>query len=184
MNLYHGMWWRPWNPVKRPHTGSAHRSFLSLIKFFLPCHFSFVLWNWRSSRSCSRQWLYSWMIYSQDCSGHREWRRCLNSLRIMKIKRAIFLLEPATAAAIEWRIVMPLKTCAHVLFRMMDIVSIKRGLPFHRCANGFLTNKIGQSLRLHKKEWVKHFTQLSEHTAARCVNHGNLFTFWFSVTVI
>lgn len=82
--------------------------------------------------------------------GHREWRRCLNSLRIMKIKRAIFLLEPATAAAIELR--MPLKTCAHVLFCMMDIVSIKRGLPFHRCANGFLTNKIGQSLRLHKKE--------------------------------
>lgn len=84
--------------------------------------------------------------------GHREWRRCLNSLRIMKIKRAIFLLEQATAAAIELRIVTPLKTCAHVLFRMMDMVSIKRGLPFHRCANGFLTNKIGQSLRLHKKE--------------------------------
>ena len=81
--------------------------------------------------------------------GHREWRRCLNSLRIMKIKRAIFLLEQATAAAIELRIVMPLKTCAHVLFRMMDIVSIKRGLPFHRCANGFLTNKIGQSLSHH-----------------------------------
>ena len=81
--------------------------------------------------------------------GHREWRRCLNSLRIMKIKRAIFLLEQATAAAIELRIVMPLKTCAHVPFRMMDIVSIKRGLPFHRCANGFLTNKTGQSLIHH-----------------------------------
>ena len=67
----------------------------------------------------------------------------------MKIKRAIFLLEQATAAAIELRIVMPLKTCAHVLFRMMDIVSIKRGLPFHRSANGFLTNKTGQSLNHH-----------------------------------
>ena len=66
-----------------------------------------------------------------------------------EIKRAIFLLEPATAAAIELGIVMPLKTCAHVLFRMMDIVSIKRGLPFHLCANGFLINKIGQSLIHH-----------------------------------
>ena len=112
--------------------------------------------------------------------GHREWRRCLNSLRIMKIKRAIFLLEQATAAAIELRIVTPLKTCAHVLLRMMDMVSIKRGLPFHRCANGFLTNKIGQSLRLHKKEWVKHFTQLSEHTAARSWQFVYFMVFGYS----
>lgn len=86
--------------VKRPHTGSAHRWFLSLIKFFLPCHFSFVLWNWRL--------LPAVVIQLNDLfpglRGHREWRRCLNSLRIMKIKRAIFLLEPATASAIELRI--------------------------------------------------------------------------------
>lgn len=110
--------------------------------------------------------------------GHREWRRCLNSLRIMKIKRAIFLLEPATAAAIELRIVMPLKTCAHVLFRLMGIVSIKRGLPFHRCANGFLTNKIGQSLihNCHNDCIRKSESNISHNCQHTATNHGNLFT--------
>ena len=79
---------------------------------------------------------------------------------------------------------MPLKTCAHVLFRMMGIVSIKRGLPFHRCANGFLTNKIGQSLIhncrndcIRKSESnISHNCQSIPVLLLLCVNHSNLFT--------
>lgn len=129
---------RSWNPVKLSSYWQHTQIIPVLIKFFFPFYFSFVP-RWRS---CSRQWLYSWMVYCVGTGNEggepiywEEWklREQFSLWRWLQLRLSNCALS-CRENLCPRLIVIPHAT---------GIVSNKRGLPFHRCPNGFLTNKIG-----------------------------------------